>query len=83
MQGNVGKLCLASEGWSTVIVRTKRGESIFNEAVKDGAIEVERMEPEVFVHLVQLASYEQDSAFKEIRECLRGLHLKSLDIRFH
>jgi len=56
------------EGWSTVIVRTERGESIFNEAVKEGAIEVRRMEPEVFAHIVQLASYKQDSAFKEIRE---------------
>ncbi|MEM0050046.1 MAG: Coenzyme F420 hydrogenase/dehydrogenase, beta subunit C-terminal domain [Candidatus Bathyarchaeia archaeon] len=59
------------EGWSTVIVRTGRGESIFNEAVKEGAIEVRRMEPEVFAHIVQLASYKQDSAFKEIRELSR------------
>lgn len=56
------------EGWSTVIIRTKRGEEVFKEAVNEGTMEIRRMEPKIFAHIVQLASYKRESALKEIRE---------------
>ena len=57
--------------WSVVIIRTRRGEEIFNKAVKEGVITARRIEPEVLAHLIQLATYKRESALKEIRNLIK------------
>ncbi len=60
--------------WSVVIIRTQKGEEVFNRAVKEGVIVTRRIEPEVLVHLIQLASYKRESALQEIRKLIeRGV----------
>jgi coenzyme F420 hydrogenase subunit beta len=54
--------------WSTVIVRTRKGEKILNEAVEKGVIAIKNVEaePESFAHLIQLSSRKEKSALQEI-----------------
>ena len=54
--------------WSIVIIRTKQGEDFFNSAVREGVITTKKTEtePDALAHLLQLASYKRQSAFKEI-----------------
>jgi coenzyme F420 hydrogenase subunit beta len=53
--------------WSTAIIRTKTGEEIFNSAVKNGAIQVRRLEeePEVFTHLIEMAVFKEKTDSRE------------------
>jgi coenzyme F420 hydrogenase subunit beta len=56
------------KGWSIVVVRTQKGEKLFNEAVEKGAIAIKNIEtaPESFAHLIQLSSHKEESALQEI-----------------
>jgi coenzyme F420 hydrogenase subunit beta len=54
--------------WSIVIIRTRKGEDLFNRAVKEGIITTKKIEtePDALVHLLQLAAYKRDAALQEI-----------------
>jgi len=53
--------------WSLVIIRTERGEKIFEEAVKDGALRTLEIEefPKVFANLLSLAMHKKKIALEE------------------
>ena len=57
------------EDWSTVIIRTEVGETLFKRAVKAGVLRVKRIEerPEVFEHLVRLVTFKRKAAIEEIK----------------
>ena len=59
------------KGWSVVIIRTRKGEEIFNKSVKEGVIVTKRIEPEVLAHLIQLATYKRESALQEIKNLIK------------
>ena len=56
------------EDWSIVIIRTKKGESFFNRAVKEGVITTKKIEaePETLAHLIQLSAHKRTAALQEI-----------------
>jgi len=55
--------------WSIVIIRTKKGESLFNSAVKDGVLRTMEIEevPDVFTNLLAMASHKKKIAFEEAK----------------
>ena len=55
--------------WSIVIIRTKKGESLFNSAVKDGVLRTMKIEdvPDVFTNLLAMASHKKKIAFEEAK----------------
>lgn len=59
--------------WSTVIIRTKRGEDLFDKAVERGVIETMAVEeaPNVFTHLFGLATHKKGVALREAQEMTR------------
>ncbi len=58
------------EGWSTVIIRTKRGEDFFYDAVEHGVINtwVIQQEPEVYERVVKGALQKRTSAIQEAKK---------------
>ena len=54
--------------WSIVIIRTKKGETFFNRAVKGGVITTKKIEaePETLAHLIQLSAHKRNAASQEI-----------------
>jgi coenzyme F420 hydrogenase subunit beta len=60
--------------WSTVIIRSKRGEDFFNDAVKHKIIETKDLneEPSVFAQITEMATNKKDSALKEMRKRKRS-----------
>lgn len=56
--------------WSTVIIRTETGEKLFDAAVEDGVIQVRKIEeePEVFTHVVEMATHKRKVALEEIKK---------------
>ena len=57
------------EDWSTVIIRTKHGEDVFNDAVKHGAIRTMSIDkkPDVFTHTVEMAIHKKRLALEEVK----------------
>ena len=62
--------------WSVVIVRTERGEEIFNNALERGAIRIMDIERhrDVFTHLLSMAMRKKEMALREVRR-LRSMGL--------
>ena len=60
--------------WSTVIIRSKRGEDFFNDAVKHKIIETKDLneEPSVFAQITEMATNKKDSALREMRKRKRS-----------
>lgn len=60
--------------WSTVIIRTKRGEDLFHDAVESGSIETMKMEQahDVFMHLIASATRKKRIALREANEMKRN-----------
>jgi coenzyme F420 hydrogenase subunit beta len=58
------------EDWSTVIIRTKRGEEFFYNAVEHGVINswVIQQEPEVYERVVRAALQKRNSAIQEAKK---------------
>ena len=58
------------EDWSTVILRTKRGEDFFYDAVEHGIIStwVIQQEPETYERVIRAAMQKRSSAIKEARK---------------
>jgi coenzyme F420 hydrogenase subunit beta len=56
------------DDWSVVIVRTKIGEEVIENALGSGVIRVKKLdeEPNVFAHLVEMASFKTRTAMEEI-----------------
>jgi coenzyme F420 hydrogenase subunit beta len=55
------------ENWSTVIIRSKMGEELFEDAVKDDVIHVKStIEPDSFAHLMTMATRKKKIALGEI-----------------
>ena len=54
------------DGWSTVIIRTEAGEAFFNDAVKNGIINISTIEqePKVFERVVRAAMQKRTSAIE-------------------
>ncbi|MFQ6081149.1 MAG: Coenzyme F420 hydrogenase/dehydrogenase, beta subunit C-terminal domain, partial [Candidatus Bathyarchaeia archaeon] len=63
--------------WSTVIVRTKKGEEFFDDVVKSGAIETMEIETahDVFTHLINLATHKRRIALREVKKMKRAKKL--------
>jgi coenzyme F420 hydrogenase subunit beta len=57
------------EDWSIVIIRTKQGEDVFNDAVKHGVIRTKNIdeEPDVFAHTVEMAIHKEKIALEEVK----------------
>jgi len=57
------------EDWSTVIIRTKHGEDVFNGAVKHGVIKTMPIDkkPDAFAHTVEMAIHKKRIALEEIK----------------
>jgi coenzyme F420 hydrogenase subunit beta len=58
--GNIG----SDEGWTTVIVRTKKGEEAFQGALKAGLIEAEELEPKKVQTVANSARFKKNKYFK-------------------
>jgi len=58
------------KGWSTVIIRTRRGEKLFGDAVKNGVIRIMEIEkaPEALKHLMVMAEHKREIAIREARK---------------
>ena len=56
--------------WSTVIIRSKRGEDFFNNAVKHKVILTKEIEaaPEVLSQIIEMATSKRKGALKEVRK---------------
>lgn len=57
------------EEWSTVIIRSKKGEDLFNDAVRHGVIKtmpIDR-EPDVFPLIIEMAANKRKIALREIK----------------
>lgn len=56
--------------WSTVIIRSKRGEDFFNDAVKHKAIKTKNIdeEPDVFPQIIEMATNKRKTALREVRK---------------
>lgn len=56
--------------WSTVIIRSKRGEDFFNDAVKHKAIKTKNIdeEPDVFPQIIEMATNKRRTALREVRK---------------
>ena len=67
--GSVG----SEDGWSTVFVRTKRGEEVVNAAAEKGYIELKELEEKGWGALRQLARSKQESGMLTSRK-LFGVH---------
>jgi len=59
----------ALTGWSTVILRTRVGEELFNQAVGEGTVRAARLEdsPEVFAHIIEMSTTKRKIALEETR----------------
>jgi len=55
--------------WSIVIIRTKKGEELFNKALTSGVLTTKNIEdePQALAHLIQLSAYKRDSALREMK----------------
>jgi len=68
--------------WSTVIVRTEKGEEVLKRALEAGAIRVRKIEKEseVFTHLLSLAVRKKRIALQEIKKLKqKGLSIPPLN----
>lgn len=56
--------------WSTVIIRTRSGEDLFQNAVKEGVLKTRNMEKEhdTLTHTIEMALHKRTFAFDEIRK---------------
>ncbi len=56
--------------WSTVIVRTKSGENLLNDAVEEGVLKTRKIaeERDVFAHTIEMALHKRTFALEEIRK---------------
>ena len=56
--------------WSLVVIRTKRGEDFFNDAVKHKVIRTKDIDetPDVFARISGMATNKKDSALKEVKK---------------
>jgi coenzyme F420 hydrogenase subunit beta len=56
--------------WSTVIVRTKSGENLLNNAVEEGVLKTRKTDEEqdVFAHTIEMALHKRKFAFEEIKK---------------
>ncbi|UCG45466.1 MAG: Coenzyme F420 hydrogenase/dehydrogenase, beta subunit C-terminal domain, partial [Candidatus Bathyarchaeota archaeon] len=56
--------------WSTVIIRTRRGEDFFNNAVKHKVIKTKEIEeaPEVLSQIIGMATSKREAALKEVKK---------------
>jgi coenzyme F420 hydrogenase subunit beta len=56
--------------WSTVIIRSKKGEDFFNNAVKHKVIRTKEIEeaPEVLSQIIEMATSKRKAALKEVRK---------------
>lgn len=61
------------KGWSTVIIRTGKGEELFERAVEKGVLVTKDVEsePEVVAHVMQLSTFKKEIALQEIKEMER------------
>jgi len=61
------------EGWSTVILRTKPGEDVFNEAVEKGVLSIKPIEsePNVYERVVRAAVQKRAAGLKKAKELER------------
>ena len=57
--GNIG----SDEGWTTVLVRTKKGEEVFRGALKAGLIEAEELEPKSVQTVANSARFKKNKYF--------------------
>ena len=72
------------EDWSTVIIRTKRGEDFFYDAVANGVIStwVIEQEPEVYERVIRAAMQKQNAAIQEAKKIEEKLgYLPSLKLK--
>ncbi|MFW9794788.1 MAG: Coenzyme F420 hydrogenase/dehydrogenase, beta subunit C-terminal domain [Candidatus Thorarchaeota archaeon] len=58
--GNIG----SDEGWTTVIVRSKRGEKVFKEVIKAGLVEAEEIDDKAFAAVVNTARSKRNKLYK-------------------
>jgi len=59
--------------WSTVIIRTEKGEDLFRRALEGGAIRTMEMEEQkdVFTHLLSMATHKEKIAREEVKRLRR------------
>ena len=72
------------QGWSTVIIRTEKGEKIFRNALEAGALRVMRIDEakEAFAHLISMATGKKRIALREIRRMRdEGVYMPPSDVR--
>jgi len=53
------------EGWNTVIIRSKRGALLFDQAKKQGIIETDSLPPEILEHLKESSMFKKSRGLKE------------------
>lgn len=61
-----------TEGWSIVMVRTEKGEQVFESAVQSGVVSTKNIEecPEAFSHLVEMAKFKRRVDLEETNRIL-------------
>jgi len=68
--------------WSTVIIRTKKGEDLFRNVMEGGAIRTMKIEEQeaVFTHLLSMAMHKKRIALEEVKRLrIRGLSIPPIN----